>query len=103
MKTYRITTPVPGWTGIVGAIHFANGVAFCNEAEDAALYYFRTQGYLVEDVEDLSADDTAGAGDATQVDALKQRIAELEAQLAAPPETNKAEAPKAATPKAGAK
>lgn len=85
MTTYRITTPVPGYTGNVGAIAFANGTAYINDEQAAALAYFRDQGYLVEDTSALAADqgDPAAAFANADLDAANARIAELEAQLAA--------------------
>jgi hypothetical protein len=84
MTTYRVTAPVPGYTGDVGAISFAKGAAFVSDADNGpALQYFRAQGYMVEDVADLPAAESGGAADAARVVELEARVAELEAQIAA--------------------
>ncbi|MEY9837439.1 hypothetical protein [Streptacidiphilus sp. EB103A] len=84
MTTFRVTTPVPGFTGDVGAISFVKGHAFVSDDDnDAALIYFRGQGYLVEDIADLPAEETVGAGDAARVTELEAENADLKAQLAA--------------------
>lgn len=84
MTTYRVTAPVPGYTGDVGTISFAKGRAFVSDVDNAgALVYFRGQGYLVEDVADLPAAESGGAADAARVVELEARVAELEEQLAA--------------------
>lgn len=97
MTTYRVTAPVVGYSGEVGSISFAKGVAFVSDVDnDAALIYFRAQGYLVEDVADLPAAESGGAGDAARVAELEVRVAELEAQLAAtPPAENATDTPAA--------
>lgn len=78
MRRYRITTPEPGWQGQVGVVNFIQGVAECEADTDAAaLYYFHSQGYGIEPLDDGPAYVPLGtktAGD---------RIAELEAELAA--------------------
>lgn len=49
MAQYLVTTPVPGFTGDVGAVHFADGVALIDDETDAAaLAYCRAAGYTVE-------------------------------------------------------
>ncbi|MFI1942054.1 hypothetical protein ACH44C_33590 [Streptomyces purpureus] len=49
---YRITTPVPGFTGVSAGANFTNGVAEVDDADNApALAYFRSQGYGVEEIE----------------------------------------------------
>lgn len=49
MKLVR--TPVPGWTGDVGRVHFVDGVA---KVDDNAqeLAYFRSAGYGVDDFDE---------------------------------------------------
>jgi hypothetical protein len=50
---YLVTTPVPGFTGDVGSVHFADGVALVDgDADAAALAYCRAAGYTVEDSTD---------------------------------------------------
>jgi hypothetical protein len=84
MTTFRVTAPVPGYTGDVGAISFVKGRAFVSDEDNgAALLYFRSQGYLVEDVADLPAAETAGLGDGARVAELEAENAELKAQLTA--------------------
>jgi hypothetical protein len=84
MTTYRITAPVAGYTGAVGAIDFAKGVAYVSDTTNSgALEYFRGQGYAVEDVDGLEEGEAGSAGGAAQVDDLKARIVELEAELEA--------------------
>lgn len=49
MAQYLVTTPVPGFTGDVGSVHFADGVALIDDETDAAaLAYCRAAGYTVE-------------------------------------------------------
>ena len=49
-----VTTPVEGYTGKVGNVHFADGQALV--ADDAAeLAYFRSAGYLIEDADEAPA------------------------------------------------
>jgi hypothetical protein len=50
---YKITAPVPGFTGKVAGIDFAKGVATIDTAVDGerrALEYFRRKAYVVEEV-----------------------------------------------------
>lgn len=44
---YKITTPVPGHTEVIGGCAFANGV-YEGAVDPGPLGYFRTQGYVVE-------------------------------------------------------
>lgn len=78
MKTFRVTTPTPGFTGEVGAISFANGEATVGEDETAALSYFEAQGYSVTE----TVEDPQTAADAAAVADQAARITELEAQVA---------------------
>lgn len=60
---YRITTPEPGWTGPVGTVNFVHGTAEAEAtADSAALYYFRTQGYGVEELDAPVVRDVDGDG-----------------------------------------
>lgn len=108
MTTFRVTAPVSGYTGDVGTIGFAKGVAYVSDVTNSgALEYFRGQGYAVEDVDGLEEGEAGSTGDAAQVDDLKTRIAELEARVAeleaelvaatTPPKTTGATAAKGAT------
>lgn len=78
MKTYRVTTPMPGFTGDVGAISFANGEAIVGEDQTSALAYFEAQGYSVAEATDAPADADAAEKSAAQ----DARVSELEAQVA---------------------
>lgn len=50
MTQYLVTTVVPGFTGDVGTVHFADGVALVDDEKDAAtLAYCRSAGYTVEE------------------------------------------------------
>jgi hypothetical protein len=52
MAAVTVTTPEPGYTGQVGNVVFADGVATVDEDTHAAeLAYFRGRGYGVEPVE----------------------------------------------------
>ena len=79
MRRYRITTPVPGHTEVIGTVAFAGGVAVVDAAPDAApLYYFRSQGYGVEDITDEPAAARPAATEpAGDVDALRAQLARL--------------------------
>lgn len=82
MKRYKITTPEPGHTEIIGTIAFMQGVAECDADPDAAaLKYFRAQGYglFVKDEDGEWVPEPAP--DAEVVKA--ERIAALEAELEA--------------------
>lgn len=72
MSRYRITTPEPGWTGQIGTVFFANGVAEAEaDADAAALSYFRNAGYGVEQL-----DGPADEGDLTEsADGLPKKSA----------------------------
>lgn len=69
MATFRVTTPVPGHTGDVGGVHFADGVALIDDETGAsALAYCRSAGYGVEPAEpaepaggDVAEEDDAAA------------------------------------------
>jgi hypothetical protein len=57
----RVSTPVPGYSGSVGGVHFANGEAMVDgEVHAAEVDYFRRSGYVV---------DEGPVADATAVDA----------------------------------
>ncbi|NUS53831.1 MAG: hypothetical protein HOV66_03060 [Streptomycetaceae bacterium] len=62
MAVYRVSTPVPGASGDVGGVHFADGVALVDEETDAAvLAYCRAAGYTVEPADgqaDLDEEET---------------------------------------------
>jgi len=48
MKRYRILTPVPNHTEVIGTVAFSQGVAECEAEQLAApLMYFRAQGYTI--------------------------------------------------------
>lgn len=92
MKRYRIHTPVPGHTEVIGTVAFAQGVAEV-EAEQMAppMVYFRAQGYTIleqdEDgqwVPEAPLPPRRKGPDQTAVlqaenEALKARLAALEA------------------------
>ena len=98
MTTYRVTAPVASYTGDVGSISFAKGRALVNDTDNAgALEYFRAQGYLVEDVADLPAEESAD-GSAARIAELEAENADLREQLAAAPaKTTSGPAAKGAT------
>lgn len=49
MATFKVSTPVEGFTGEVGGVHFAAGHAEVDDEQNAAaLSYFRAAGYHVE-------------------------------------------------------
>jgi hypothetical protein len=48
---YRVSTPVPGFSGESAGVVFAQGVAEVGEDQAAQLAYFRGAGYHVEDIE----------------------------------------------------
>ena len=53
MKRYRIHTPVPGHTEVIGTVAFAKGVAEVEAEQTAApLMYFRAQGYTIEELDE---------------------------------------------------
>lgn len=53
MKRYRIHTPVPGHTEVIGTVAFAQGVAEVEAEQLAApLVYFRAQGYTIEELDE---------------------------------------------------
>lgn len=48
----RVTTPVPGYSGSVGGVHFANGEAVADtEVHASEVAYFTARGYGVEDLD----------------------------------------------------
>lgn len=57
MTQFKVTTIVPGFTGDVGTVHFADGVALVDDEKDAAtLAYCRGAGYAVEAAADEPAE-----------------------------------------------
>lgn len=92
MGKYRITTPVPGYTGVSVGVNFTKGVAELEAPEhdqqdpmSRALAYFRAQGYGVEEIEpdepeaaDVVEDDEpkAPARSASKADWLAYAIAQ---------------------------
>jgi len=52
---YRISTPVLDFTGEVGGCHFAKGV-YKGPVGDGPLAYFRSQGYIVEELDETPAE-----------------------------------------------
>jgi len=71
--TKLVRTPVPGWSGEVGKVHFANGEA--KVADDAQeLNYFRNAGYEVTDFEEAveaarESEDPESADELEELDA----------------------------------
>lgn len=56
MAKFLITTPVPGYQGSVGGVHFANGRAEVDEdANPAEMAYFRDRGYGIQDAAEAAA------------------------------------------------
>ena len=49
--TFRVSTPVPDYTGVVGNCAFANGV-YKGLVEPGPLGYFLQAGYTVEDLDE---------------------------------------------------
>lgn len=85
---YRVSSPVTTYTGAVGELMFVNG-KYDGEVSDAALQYFHTAGYTVEDLSDakeadaLEAKDAAAEADQAAVDAEAAAQAQAEADAAA--------------------
>jgi hypothetical protein len=53
MALVKVSTPVPGYSGSVGGVHFADGHALVDPNERAAeMAYFHARGYAVEEVVD---------------------------------------------------
>lgn len=90
MARFKITTPVPGWEGTVGeretgvpVTRFAEGVAeldVTDQGTASRLAYFRSAGYLVEALDDVSAEVAIRSAVLTvgqEVDALTAENAEL--------------------------
>lgn len=83
MKRYRIHTPVPGHTEVIGTVAFANGVAECEAEPTAApLMYFRAQGYAIEEL-DEDGEWVPENPPVRKRQAPADRMAELEAENAA--------------------
>lgn len=62
MAIYRITTPAPGHTGMVGNVQFTDGVAVVDSDEHPGEHaYFVAQGYVVEphEADGETAEETA--------------------------------------------
>lgn len=76
MATYQVTTPVAGFSGAVGNVHFAEGAATVDDATHGAeLNYFRAQGYGVEEIgqeSGESAEDSAPVKKATKAAARSE-------------------------------
>jgi len=62
MGAYRISTPVPEFTGEVGGLAFAKGV-YEGEVPDGPLAYFTAQGYTVEPLDEAPDEAEAPAED----------------------------------------
>jgi hypothetical protein len=61
---FLVTTPIAGYTGEVGKVHFADGVALIDDETDAAtLAYCRAAGYTVEASDDPEPDGDEPDGD----------------------------------------
>jgi hypothetical protein len=59
MATYRVTTPVAGFTGEVGSARFVDGEAVLDEEIDGpALAYCMNAGYGVQLAEEATEDET---------------------------------------------
>jgi hypothetical protein len=56
MGHVKVSTPVPGYTGSVGGVHFADGHALVDE-DAAEMTYFRTAGYLLEEHAEAESDE----------------------------------------------
>jgi len=85
MPKFKIMTLVPDWTGSIGAIgtetHFIKGVAELDVVDETAagrLAYFRSAGYGIEPLDDISIDDAIRRVTMTTV----QEYAELERESA---------------------
>lgn len=80
---YRISTPVPDFSGDVGGCHFAKGV-YEGEVSDGPLAYFTSQGYSVEEIKTPRAGRAASAEDIqAQIDAgIAAGIAAFKAEQA---------------------
>lgn len=80
---YKVTTPVPGWTGQVGMVAFAHGVAVVEADYDAAaMAYFHAQGYGIEEL-GADADTSLIVVQGSEVDALRAENERLRTDLAA--------------------
>lgn len=79
MSQYRITTPVTGYVGKVGEYAFADG-RYDGEVSDAALAYFRQQGYGVQDLADAKKADAAEAKKAAAAAAKAAKEAAADSQ-----------------------
>lgn len=78
MTKYRVTTPQPGHSGAVGAVHFADGVAVVDDETHAAeLAYFRAQGYGCHELDDSAGDPVKRAA---RIDELESELARLRAE-----------------------
>lgn len=52
MTQFKVTTPVPGTTGVHAGVNFTNGEAVVDDdTHGPSLHYFRAAGYGVEDLE----------------------------------------------------
>lgn len=92
MKRYRIHTPVPGHTEVIGTVAFAQGVAEVEAEQLAApLVYFRAQGYTIEELDEdgewvpeapLPPRKRGGVDLAAENEALRAELEELKAAAA---------------------
>lgn len=88
MARFRITTPVPGWEGNVGeretgtpVTRFADGQAeidVTDQGTASRLAYFRSAGYVIEPLDDVSAEVAIRSAVLT----VGQEVAALEAENA---------------------
>lgn len=76
MGQVKVSTPVPGYAGSVGGVHFSAGQALVDE-DAAEMTYFRTAGYLIE--EPAEAEDEGDAGDGDDAEPMPARNASTEA------------------------
>lgn len=90
MPRFKITTPVPNWTGDVGeretgvpVTRFFDGEVELNVVDQGTasrLAYFRSAGYIIEALDDVSVSDAIRSSVLTvgqEVDALTAENAEL--------------------------
>lgn len=88
MARFKIITPVPGWEGVVGeretgvpVTRFMDGVAeldVVDQGTASRLAYFRSAGYLIEALDDVSAEVAIRSAVLT----VGQEVAALEAENA---------------------
>jgi hypothetical protein len=86
MGQVKVSTPVPGYSGSVGGVHFADGHALVDE-DAAEMTYFRTAGYFIEEpadpedveTEDVEADDADEDAEDDEAEPAPARNASTEA------------------------